>query len=569
MTFLLQTTLYLTVTALFVLLFKRIFKNKLSAKWQVYIWALLLIRFCVPSLPQSPLSVFNAVNIPSEPVYMQQAEIHTALPTEIRATDTAIGGTTYTTVTPPDTVDWQSVIACIWLCGAAVLFLYFLTVYCICLYRSKKQNPVSDAETLQLLEACKQTAGVKQNVRLIAGESPMLMGWIRPKIVLPDGYSKEEQRSIFIHELCHLKSSDIPIIWIAVALLCTNWFNPVLWYAFFTLRRDIEVYCDERVLTYCQSKKEYANLLLKSALAKNKFVLGTTSLQNGEKEVERRIKYMAYFKKPKAIWSILIAVAAIAIAAICLTNAVSVDIPGTGFNDFHMYRDGAPGDADRGIEIIADDQQCTLPIGEIPIFVNGSIVMDIGAIREKDVLYIPVEETLQVLGKKYISKYEKHASEVSSREINGHTYVSQNTFASILEVQISYYDKDENTDVAPYFANYKHVIISGGIKQEPISAAKATELLRGALISAYENTYTKYEPLYEDPGRIYDDEIYMRYIIANLAVKAETDRFYQFPVVYDFWVDKYTGEIYAYYNGIAQWVYRFDPYAEGALLFAG
>lgn len=566
MTFLAQTTIYLTVTALFVLLFKRVFKSKLSAKWQVYIWALLLIRFCVPSLPQSQLSVFNAVDIPTEYTYMQEMQTVTVLPAEITTTDSIVPSTT---VTPTNTLDWQSAIVSVWLCSAAVLFLYFFAVYCISLYQSKKQALIRDAETLQLLEECKQTIGVKRNVQLIAGENPMLMGWIRPKIVLPDGYTPAEQHSIFTHELCHLKSGDIPIIWCAVAVLCLNWFNPILWYAFFTLRRDIEVYCDARVLTYCKDKKEYASLLLKSALAKNKFVLGTTSLQNGEKEVERRIKYMAYFKKPKVIWSIIIAVAAIAISALCLTNASSGNVESVNLNDFHLYRDGAPGDENRGTAITVGEQEFVLPNGEIPIFVNGSIVIGVGAVVEEDTLYIPVEEVLQVLGKAYIAKYEKYSSEYSFREISGRAYIPQNAFASALEVQVSYYDKDTKNDVQPYFANYAHVIISSGIEQTPLSAAEATELLREALITAYENNYTKYEPLYENPGIICGDETYMRYVIANLAVKAETDRFYQFPVAYDFWVDKYTGEIYAYYNGIAQWVYRFDPYSDTALLFAG
>ena len=68
MTGLIESTLNLSVTAIVILLFKRIFKNKLSAKWHVWIWALLAIRLVLPSLPESSFSIFNAIDIPESSV---------------------------------------------------------------------------------------------------------------------------------------------------------------------------------------------------------------------------------------------------------------------------------------------------------------------------------------------------------------------------------------------------------------------------------------------------------------------------------------------------------------------
>ena len=321
MTFLVQTTVYLTVTAALVLLFKFIFKNKLPAKWHVLIWAVLLIRFFVPSLPQSEYSVFNAVTLPT---YFAETETNTQINNEIKidtesvATDEAIYAEEVT-----GTSSGEKVILAVWCAGVGALLLYFALVYCVCVRKSKKIAKVDDDETLQMLDECKKSVGTKRKVTVLCGgESPMLLGLFRPKILLPDGYGKSEQRYILTHELCHLKNHDILVIWLAILILAFNWFNPIIWYSFFTLRRDIEVYCDERVLKHCEGKKEYATLLLKSALAKNRFIAGTTSLQNGEKEVERRIKYLAFFKKPRAILSIVIAAAAVVISVLCLTNAL-------------------------------------------------------------------------------------------------------------------------------------------------------------------------------------------------------------------------------------------------------
>jgi energy-coupling factor transporter transmembrane protein EcfT len=60
---LIHTTVYLTITALFIILFKLIFKNRLKAKWHFLIWAVLLIRFIVSVFPSSPVSIFNTVKV--------------------------------------------------------------------------------------------------------------------------------------------------------------------------------------------------------------------------------------------------------------------------------------------------------------------------------------------------------------------------------------------------------------------------------------------------------------------------------------------------------------------------
>lgn len=347
MTAFIETALYVSVTALFVLLFKQLFKNKLSAKWQVLIWLILAVRMIVPSLPQSRFSVFNAFDLPKEQKEVQTAFSENEQETDFNTVLPAIPETEAIKENPSETANFtlptkktaptpaitpksdtsrllsaDFIVPFIIRCGAAVLLLYFVLVYIINLAKIKKQGKKAKDNALQLLQDCKNTVGVKRKVSLVYyGKSPMLMGVIKPVIVLPEDFSDKEKQDIIIHELCHLKNGDIFALWLALFLLCTSWYNPIIWLCFFTFRRDIEVYCDSRVLEYAVNKKEYAELLVRTALKRNSFIAGTTSLQNGEKEVERRIKYMAYFKKPKAIWIMIIAVIAVIIGVLCLTNA--------------------------------------------------------------------------------------------------------------------------------------------------------------------------------------------------------------------------------------------------------
>lgn len=363
MTGLIESTLYLSVTAIVILLFKRIFKNKLSAKWHVLVWALLALRLVLPSLPESSFSIFNVVDIPENKVEIKN-EIHADVELPKAQTErliygepkndtpqplenTAFSETEKVTLIKPTIepvviqeqtpivtsdnrqpkakikINIDDTVKFIYRVGAVILFVYFVCVYAVCVTRVRKNGKPADSQTASLLEECKKKTGVSRRVFAVEyGNNPMLMGLVKPTVVLPDGYTEDEKRDIIIHELCHLKGGDIYLIWLSMIVLCLNWFNPVMWLCFFVFRRDIEVYCDERVLKYVDSKKNYASLLVKTALKKNSFIAGTTSLKNSEKEVERRVKYMAYFKKPNVWWTLLLIVIAVVIGVVCLTNPV-------------------------------------------------------------------------------------------------------------------------------------------------------------------------------------------------------------------------------------------------------
>ena len=350
MTGIMESTVYLSVTAIIILLFKWIFKNKLSAKWHVLIWVLLAVRLVLPSLPESSFSIFNAFDIPAVQENVQEIvrENDTVLPNaDYEVNDNPVKVDNPTRPSNADTIDVtdlqinhiseadsnvenekaektsdvESIAGWIVYAGSFLLFLYFIVIYIVCISKNFGKPRANDGETAALLEECKKIVGVKRRVYIVNdGETPMLMGLVKPTIILPDGYTVSEKKDILIHELCHLKSGDIYLLWLAMIVLCLNWYNPIVWICFFTFRRDVEVYCDERVLKYVDSKKDYAALLVKTALKKNSFVAGTTSLQNGEKEVEQRVKHMAYFKKPHYVWTIAIALIAVVIGVLCLTN---------------------------------------------------------------------------------------------------------------------------------------------------------------------------------------------------------------------------------------------------------
>ena len=112
-----------------------------------------------------------------------------------------------------------------------------------------------------------------------------------------------------------------------------------------------------------------------------------------------------------------------------------------------------------------------------------------------------------------------------------------------------------------------------GRNARPIPTDAAAEILRDALIEAYENTYGPFVPLEKKPGAgsvgVVSDKDFLAWVIPRLAMTEETPYFYVFPVIFPFWVDKYSGAVFKHYNGIDPMTIPFDPESPDALGFAG
>lgn len=339
---LIHTTIYVTITALFIILFKQIFKNRLKAKWHFLIWAVLLIRLIMPVLPSSPVSVFNTVKVdesvieqisyrsivtppdndninPDEDHYTVAQGLQKMVEADRSDGNGISGGIVQGNNITIFSVD--RVVVYTWLGGVLILLGYFITVLVIYRHRLKKSR--RECGELTLLDKCKEQLNIKRMVRVYyADTTPMLIGLFKPAIYVPEDLNEAELGATLLHELNHMKHLDV--LWSAIAtiVLCLNWFNPIIWISFFMFKRDLEVYCDERTLMHTENKQSYAMLLLKTATArKEKFVLGTTSLQSGKADVKRRIRYMAKYKKLKAVGTVLAVVLVSTLLMGCLTNA--------------------------------------------------------------------------------------------------------------------------------------------------------------------------------------------------------------------------------------------------------
>ena len=79
--------------------------------------------------------------------------------------------------------------------------------------------------------------------------SPFVVGVFRPKIYLPFRLPEEEKDFILCHEKHHIARKDNWFQLFAFFLVCIYWFHPLVWLSYFAMIRDMEMSCDEYVMS--------------------------------------------------------------------------------------------------------------------------------------------------------------------------------------------------------------------------------------------------------------------------------------------------------------------------------
>jgi len=138
--------------------------------------------------------------------------------------------------------------------------------------------------------------------------TPMLLGVIKPIIVLPDMYfTYEELNMVLAHEMMHYKRKDLLVKLLMFIANAVHWFNPVVYALNRQLNVMCELSCDEKVVLEMnrQNKKLYGETILQvlkhSTTQRNLTgnVFFATNLCNSKKNFKRRLISMMNAKKMK------------------------------------------------------------------------------------------------------------------------------------------------------------------------------------------------------------------------------------------------------------------------------
>jgi len=290
----------------------RLLLKRAPKQYSYLLWAAVGFRLCCPVSFRSAVSLFNPLNVAWERMEERLREQtgavanFTAVP-EGPAVDAAIPAavapeTTMAASAMEQSFNWSTVCAVIWCIGMAVLLLYSVISY-LRLHRNMETAVRLEGNVYQSDQIC----------------SPFILGVIYPKIYIPFGLDPNALRYVLAHERYHLKRKDHIIKLLAFLMLTIHWFNPLCWLAFALMSRDMEMSCDEKVLSWEENIRKAYSITLLSFATNRRFPV-PSPLAFGESGVKSRIKNVLRWSKPRLVISIVAVAVCIAVVAVSVTN---------------------------------------------------------------------------------------------------------------------------------------------------------------------------------------------------------------------------------------------------------
>lgn len=306
---LVQVTLYSAAVTAGILLFRFIFKNRISSKLQYLMWWLLILRLLMPVTPDIGLH-FNLQDTLLKQAH--QAELPAPAPVlDVAPASVPSTQSSYESVAPevqPDTdvapsqhvnpaksTDWYSIVFVVWLLGA-IGFLGWLIFVKLRYYESLQHLMAGGPrEAYELYDRCCKELGVKPLPLWIVNKSmsPGIAFFGEPVLLVPLSLCSDESRLRFalLHELTHKKRGDHYMTLLLNILRAVYWFDPVVHFAFSELRSDMESACDSDVLAYIghEQKRGYLTVILDMFSYDTEPILGMSQIRS-KRMAKRRMK---------------------------------------------------------------------------------------------------------------------------------------------------------------------------------------------------------------------------------------------------------------------------------------
>lgn len=317
-----------SLLVLFVLLLLRVFRGRIPSRWAYALLLVALARLVLPVAPEAPFSIFNLA--PRDQVAVTVERIPAQLPATTAEPRVEL-------LAPQRTRsnDMHTALLAVWIAGA--LFTLARTLLQTIALRRKLRDAVpvthlNDHVVAQLVDDCALTIGVRRPVSIAitsAVSAPALHGWRRPTLLLPPDFlsalTLEQLRFVTLHELAHVRRSDVVVNWAATVVHALHWFNPLVRLALARLAEERELACDALALECLASdaRAGYGSTLLQlvDRLRQPALAPGLVGMTNTTKsQMKRRILMIANFQ-PQTRRSMAFAALVTAVALVTLTDA--------------------------------------------------------------------------------------------------------------------------------------------------------------------------------------------------------------------------------------------------------
>lgn len=317
-----------SVLAVLLMLVRPLIKSKAAA---YYLWLLVLVRLCLPwgvtiplpAQPAEPVTQSQTQTVPSGGMQTGTVQGHTG-----EATNPAVPESPTVPETPaPAPFDWRGLVTSptlwfgLWAAGAVLWLGRYVWGYRRFAALVRASARPAGEEAKQMLDALDPKDRVAL-LECIHVHTPMLLGVVRPAIVLPRGVEADRLEDILSHELTHAKRHDLLYKWLAAAVTSLHWFNPLMAVVRRQISHACELACDEAVTRTMDgpARRHYGETLLALAARppRGMGVLATTLCEEKQQLKERLVTMMKGRKQGPA------ALAATLALAIALTGCAAI-----------------------------------------------------------------------------------------------------------------------------------------------------------------------------------------------------------------------------------------------------
>lgn len=302
--------------AIMLLIFRFIIGKVIPRKFIYSIWAIVLFRLLIPISLSSKWSIMNVIdsyNIKSITIPKNQINI-------LSYTNTIQVADSYYPIKYKTQfiTSFFNITSIIWIVGIIIISIMTYILYRITmkkLMKAKQTNEYND-----VLIDCMNVLKMKGTISIYEGDfiqTPVVVGLLKPKIIIPNTVANKELKYIILHELCHIKRKDQLWKLLTILAVCIHWYNPFIWLLFYIADKDMEISCDEKVLNNIQSneRKEYAKTLTNMACAPQ---FAVTAF--GSTAIKARILNIVHYKKLPLYMIIIMSIVCIIITILLITN---------------------------------------------------------------------------------------------------------------------------------------------------------------------------------------------------------------------------------------------------------
>jgi beta-lactamase regulating signal transducer with metallopeptidase domain len=201
--------------------------------------------------------------------------------------------------TTPAQLTWKEVapqwFAAGWLIGVALLGLCRSAGWvCVQRLRAIKTEPV-DPSILDTARRIARQLDLSAPFEVLLSHftsTPMVIGWLRPVILIPagiiTGLTPSQLEGILAHELAHIRRHDYLVNLLQVLAETLLFYHPAVWWLSRQVRLEREQACDDIALSLCGDRCEYASSL--AALEALRFAPALAARGSGGRELIARIR---------------------------------------------------------------------------------------------------------------------------------------------------------------------------------------------------------------------------------------------------------------------------------------